>query len=340
MLSNQSLSPVGLALTLAVSALPSVGFYPVEFVENGQITIPNLVTINGTGNTGTADLVINDAVLRTHQDTMIFAVDNTGGSDMTVNLYIAKTPIDDLAVAVQTLDAHFAGKFSLAIKAGTKSNFSLRNIAGHYLIDCLAQPSNLSTNNDYKQDWTLYNAIFDGNTFSYTGNGTVGVGYQGDVNDNYAWHSESNGYGAMHHCTVGDKLTFTIDLSQLSKPSGGVMIAFDDDYWQSSAPSNIDTLEYDRGYYVNLMSNNNSISIGAGRSPEFSTALPDSGMFTVDIEIVNTTTIRAIAKIDNSQIADVTNNYVSTQNTGIFWLRIFASSSSAASIPNINFNKV
>ena len=124
--------PQGVLLTIALAA--GLAFYPVDFIEDKQTTIPNLVNIDGTGNTGSAELVINDGLLRTHQDSMIFAVDNTGGTDVTLNFHVAKQPITDIAKANADKAAYFVISFPVAIKADEKRHLELRLINGQYVL--------------------------------------------------------------------------------------------------------------------------------------------------------------------------------------------------------------
>lgn len=124
--------PQGVILAIALAvAMP---FYPVEFKENGQTTIPNLVNIDGTGNTGTADILVNDGLLRTHQDSMIFAVDNTGGDELALNIHIAKQPIVDIAKANADKANYFIASYPLTIKADEKRHLELRLINGQYVL--------------------------------------------------------------------------------------------------------------------------------------------------------------------------------------------------------------
>lgn len=124
--------PQGVTLLIALAVAQA--FYPVEFKENGQTTIPNLVNITGKGNAGTAELVVNDGLLRTHQDSMVFAVDNTGGSDITLNFHIAKQPITDITKALADLETYFVDSFTVAIKAEEKRHLELRLINGQYVL--------------------------------------------------------------------------------------------------------------------------------------------------------------------------------------------------------------
>lgn len=129
--------PQGVTLSLALAIVATAGFYPVEFIEDGQVTIPNLINIDGTDNTGTAELVLNDGLLRTHQDSMIFAIDNTGGTDLTLNIHVAKQPIitsDDFTKATADKAAYFVVSYPVAIKADEKRHLELRLINGQYVL--------------------------------------------------------------------------------------------------------------------------------------------------------------------------------------------------------------
>lgn len=117
-------------VTLAIALAVAMPFYPIEFKEDGQTTIPNLVNIDGTGHSGNAELVVNDGLLRTNQDSMIFAVDNTGGSDLALTIHVAKQPITDIAVANAAKADYFITSHPLTIKANEKRRFELRLING------------------------------------------------------------------------------------------------------------------------------------------------------------------------------------------------------------------
>lgn len=80
--------PKGVSLTLDVSQSPPSGFIELQSVEQKgtlkQITLPNLFYLNGTAS---LPLVINDALLRTHQDEIVF------NSQAAATLYVLQTPI-------------------------------------------------------------------------------------------------------------------------------------------------------------------------------------------------------------------------------------------------------
>lgn len=124
--------PQGVLLTIALAS--GLAFYPVEFKENGQTTIPNLVNIDGTGNKGTAELVVNDGLLRTHQDSMVFAVDNSGDAELALNIHIAKQPIVDIAKANADKANYFIASYPITIKADEKRHLELRLINGQYVL--------------------------------------------------------------------------------------------------------------------------------------------------------------------------------------------------------------
>ena len=119
---------------LAVALAVAMPFYPIEFKEDGQTTIPNLVNIDGTGHSGTAELVVNDGLLRTHQDSMVFAVDNTGDAELTLNIHIAKQPIVDITKANADKANYFIASYPLTVKADEKRHLELRLVNGQYVL--------------------------------------------------------------------------------------------------------------------------------------------------------------------------------------------------------------
>ena len=124
--------PQGVILAIALAvAMP---FYPIEFKEDEQTTIPNLVNIDGTGHSGNAELVVNDGLLRTHQDSMVFAVDNTGDAELTLNIHIAKQPIVDITKANADKANYFIASYPLTVKADEKRHLELRLVNGQYVL--------------------------------------------------------------------------------------------------------------------------------------------------------------------------------------------------------------
>lgn len=140
--------PQGVILAIALAvAMP---FYPIEFKEDGQTTIPNLVNIDGTGHSGTAELVVNDGLLRTHQDSMVFAVDNTGDEELALNIHIAKQPIVDIAKANADKANYFIASYPLTIKADEKRHLELRLVNGQYVLSDLSLNSPALTESNPK----------------------------------------------------------------------------------------------------------------------------------------------------------------------------------------------
>ena len=124
--------PQGVILAIALAvAMP---FYPIEFKEDGQTTIPNLVNIDGTGHSGNAELVVNDGLLRTHQDSMIFAVDNSGDAELALNIHIAKQPIVDITKANADKANYFIASYPLTVKSDEKRHLELRLVNGQYVL--------------------------------------------------------------------------------------------------------------------------------------------------------------------------------------------------------------
>ena len=125
-------------VTLAIALAVAMPFYPIEFKEDGQTTIPNLVNIDGTGHSGNAELVVNDGLLRTNHDSMVFAVDNTGDAELALNIHIAKQPIVDIAKANADKANYFIASYPLIIKAGEKYHLELRLVNGQYVLSDLS----------------------------------------------------------------------------------------------------------------------------------------------------------------------------------------------------------
>lgn len=140
--------PQGVILAIALAvAMP---FYPIEFEEDGQTTIPNLVNIDGTGHSGNAELVVNDGLLRTHQDSMVFAVDNSGGEELALNIHIAKQPIVDIDKAYDHTANYFIASYPLTIKAGEIRHLELRLVNGQYVLSDLSLNSPALTESNPK----------------------------------------------------------------------------------------------------------------------------------------------------------------------------------------------
>ena len=98
--------PQGVVMPINLSQVPAIGFFKTEFVEDGQLTVPSHINVNVLG-ASDAIVVINDSLLRTHQDSMTFSVDNinpNGSKDVAITFYEQHMPITDAA----QLDKPFA----------------------------------------------------------------------------------------------------------------------------------------------------------------------------------------------------------------------------------------
>lgn len=121
-------------VTLNVPLADAKPFYLIEFVEDGQITLPNFIRIDGANHSGNAVLVVNDGLLRTHQDSLIFTLDNTNGAELNIEIHVAKRVITDIATAQQAPEEYFNASYPLPIKAGEKRYLELRLIDERYVL--------------------------------------------------------------------------------------------------------------------------------------------------------------------------------------------------------------
>lgn len=118
--------PQGVVKTLDLTQIPKAGFFSNEFVESdGQITLPNVLILTGDA---TAELVINNGLLRTQHDSM--AIHTEGNVNLT--LIIPKQKITNLATAKQDENAHFVKKWTLT--ASTPTVFHLRLVDANYIL--------------------------------------------------------------------------------------------------------------------------------------------------------------------------------------------------------------
>ena len=77
---------------------------------------------------------MKDGLLRTHQDSMVFAVDNTGDAELTLNIHIAKQPIVDITKANADKANYFIASYPLTVKADEKRHLELRLVNGQYVL--------------------------------------------------------------------------------------------------------------------------------------------------------------------------------------------------------------
>lgn len=155
-------------VTLAINNAPTAGFYPIEFIEDGQATIPNLVNISARGHNGEINVVVNDGLLRNSNEKMIFSVDNRGGAALKLNLYVVKTAFTDFASAIENVDHYFSRVFKLNIASDRQCNVVLQKIGEQLLCEYPFSAQN-NTDVDFKD---LYvNCTYDKQTgeMIYTG---------------------------------------------------------------------------------------------------------------------------------------------------------------------------
>lgn len=119
-------------VTQNLTAQPAVNH--VQFVEDEQITLPNFIHLKSADNTGTLSLIINDGLLRTHQDSINVLVDNTSGTDFSLSLIVAKKPIVDLVAAQSHADEFITAIVTVAVKADELRHLQLNRINGQYVL--------------------------------------------------------------------------------------------------------------------------------------------------------------------------------------------------------------
>ena len=124
--------PQGVIHTLKLSEIPDSGFFSNEFIEDGQTVLANHMHLVGANNqNGEINLVINDGLLRTHQDEMTINVDNINGIDCSIFILMAIQPITQ---SHQLTDPNYAPLMArLEINAGETKQISIRKVDGSYI---------------------------------------------------------------------------------------------------------------------------------------------------------------------------------------------------------------
>ena len=125
--------PQGVVMSINLSQVPAIGFFKTEFVEDGQLTVPSHVNVNVSG-ASDAIVVINDSLLRTHQDSMTFSVDNinpNGSKEVAITFYEQIMPITD---------AERIG--IVVVKANSIGTFSFSKVNGRFICSADMTPSN------------------------------------------------------------------------------------------------------------------------------------------------------------------------------------------------------
>lgn len=138
------LQPIG--RTLAIDVTPTVGFYPLETVINGQVAMPNHIKINGKDNNGLVQLVLNDALLRTPDDRVFLDIDNRDGGAFDLAVYIGTREAAKLAYAAEPLESHLARVVRQQVGAGAVMVLVLSQIDGHFIAEL--DGSNMGNSNE------------------------------------------------------------------------------------------------------------------------------------------------------------------------------------------------
>lgn len=138
------LQPIG--RTLAIDVTPTVGFYPLETVINGQVAMPNHIKINGKDNNGLVQLVLNDALLRTADDRVFLDIDNRDGEAFDLALYIGTREAAKLAYAAEPLESHLPRVVRQQVGAGAVMVLVLSQIDGHFIAEL--DGSNMGNSNE------------------------------------------------------------------------------------------------------------------------------------------------------------------------------------------------
>lgn len=114
------LQPQGVTLSLDMSQPPATGYFALELQEDGQTTLPNIIDLTGTAND--AKLVLNDGLLRTHQDAI--HIQFAGNS---ARLHILGKPI-------KTADELTKDNVSVAFDLTEAGNYVLQRLNGEYVL--------------------------------------------------------------------------------------------------------------------------------------------------------------------------------------------------------------
>lgn len=124
--------PQGVIHTLELSKFPDSGFFSNEFIEDGQTVLANHMHLVGADNqNGEINLVINDGLLRTHQDEMTIQVNNIDGIDCSIFIYMAIQPITQRHQLEELDYAPLSAR--LQINAGETKQISIRKVDGSYI---------------------------------------------------------------------------------------------------------------------------------------------------------------------------------------------------------------
>lgn len=122
--------PQGIHLDIDADALPDVGYFSNEVIEDGQVTLPNHITVRQyQESASTLMFYINDAILHTHHDEIVVTVHNY--SPAAAN-YVFVIPTESAPVTKDDLNSIPAASDNMTVKQGTTYAWSVRKVNGEY----------------------------------------------------------------------------------------------------------------------------------------------------------------------------------------------------------------
>ncbi len=129
------LQPQGVSIDLHMSVSTPIA---VEFVEDGQITLPSKVRLLNL-NANMSPLIVNGGLLRTHLD-VFHIVTTPANADVNLRVLVAKQPITDFPHQKDYPNVNFAADYTLAIPKGEVLVIELRRIDGEYIMSHQKSP--------------------------------------------------------------------------------------------------------------------------------------------------------------------------------------------------------
>lgn len=116
-----------------INLISSQKIYEVEFLEQGQVTLPNQIILQNQGAPLECLITVNDAILRTHQDAMSFLIDNTEHPTFSLLICIKKRDLPtNFNIQDKELLDFFSHIFEIQVDSSQKINLELRRIDGTY----------------------------------------------------------------------------------------------------------------------------------------------------------------------------------------------------------------
>lgn len=123
------LQPQGVSIDLDMSVRTPIA---VEFVEDGQITLPSKVRLLNL-KANMSPLIVNGGLLRTHLD-VFHIVTTPANTTAILRVIVAKQPITDFPHQMEYPNVNFAADYTLAIPKGEVLVIELRRIDGEYIM--------------------------------------------------------------------------------------------------------------------------------------------------------------------------------------------------------------